>query len=94
MAQYLIEAAIERGAPLFNRGQTAACASVYEITAKALLALEEDLPEAAERSLTRALRRMSMSHDSSDQAWIMREGLDEAYAAIVKSSPRSLMEIR
>ncbi len=81
MARDLIRTAINRGAPLYNQGHAAACASIYEVTAKALLSMNE-LPTSAQRPLRRALRRMSNSHDHSDRAWIMREGLDEAYAAL------------
>ena len=81
-ARDLIETAINRGAPLYNRGQAAACASIYEVTAKALLHFDQELPEAAQRPLRRALRRMRHSHDNRERAWIMREGLDDAYAAL------------
>ncbi len=82
MARDLIRTAINRGAPLYNQGQADACASIYEVTAQALLAFDAELPPAAQRPLRRALQRMRHSHDASDRAWIMREGLDEAYAAL------------
>ena len=36
-ARRLIELAINRGAPLFNQGQSMACASIYEVAANSLL---------------------------------------------------------
>ncbi len=82
MARDLIRTAINRGAPLYNQGNAAACASIYEVTAKALLAFEAELPASAQRPLRRALQRMRHTHDHDRRAWIMREGLDEAYAAL------------
>lgn len=79
--------AINRGVPLYNRGHAAACASIYEVTARALLTFDAELPMSVQRSLRRALRRMEHTHDQQERAWIMREGLDEA-AAI--SPPRTM----
>ncbi|MFT5141531.1 MAG: transforming growth factor-beta-induced protein [Rhodothermales bacterium] len=87
-ARDLIRTAIDRGAPLFNMGQTAACAAVYEVTVKALLQLDADLPDSAERPLRRALNRVQTTHDATDRAWMLREGLDAAFAAL---SPRRMM---
>ena len=87
-ARDLIRTAINRGAPLYNRGQEAACAAIYEVTAKALLDLDAELPTSAQRPLRRALRQVRYNHDSDARAWILREALDEAYAAL---SPRRMM---
>ena len=81
-ARDLIRTAINRGAPLYNQGQAAACASIYEVTAQALLGFDAELPASAQRPLRRALKQMRHSHDPSERAWIMREGLDEAYIAL------------
>lgn len=79
----LIDRAINRGAPLYNRGQTHACASIYEVTAEALLALGQDaLPTAAQRSLRRGLQRASQMHSASDRAWTLRYALDDTYEAL------------
>ena len=81
-ASGLIEMAIAKGAPMFNHGNQAGCAALYEMTANALLALYADMPQDARMALSDALMKMDRSHDSSDQAWIMRRGLDRAYAAM------------
>jgi len=78
----LIEMAISRGAPLYNHGNPAACAGIYEMTAIALLNMDADLPSAARAALNEALAKMSVTHDASRQAWIMRHGLDSAYSAM------------
>lgn len=81
-ASALIEMAIGKGAPMYNHGNAAACAALYEMTANALIALDGELPQDARLALSNALVEMNDSHDSSDQAWIMRRGLDRAYAAM------------
>jgi len=78
----LIEMAINRGAPMYNHGNTAGCAAVYEMTANALLHLHTDLPQEARMALRGALANMSRTHDVDKQAWIMRHGLDQAYEAM------------
>lgn len=77
----LIELAINRGAPLYNRGQQAACASIYEVASEALLA-REDLPEDARDALRHALLKASSEHDAGRRAWILRDGLDGAMSAL------------
>ncbi|MEM6648326.1 MAG: fasciclin domain-containing protein [Bacteroidota bacterium] len=79
----LIDRAIERGVPLFNRGDADACAAVYEVTARALLALGgDDLPRQTMRVLERGLRQMGRTHSANDRAWALRDALDEAYASL------------
>ena len=76
----VIELAIERGVPLFNEGQAAACAAIYEVTARSLLALGGPaLDDASRRKLERALDRVGSTHDADRQAWILREALDGTY---------------
>ena len=80
----LITAAIDRGAPLYNKGQAEACAAIYEMTAKALLELDTELPNRAELALKRALRKIQYNHNQQERAWIMRDGLDEALASMTQ----------
>lgn len=77
----LIRNAIALGAPLYNDGNAEACTEIYRTTARALLNSNE-LPREARMALNTALDRAGDSHDSDRQAWIMREGLDMAYAAV------------
>ena len=81
-ASELIQMAINKGAPMYNHGNHAACAAIYEMAATSILALETDLPSEARMALSNALVEMKGSHDSADQAWIMRRGLDSAYTAM------------
>ncbi|MEM1096203.1 MAG: fasciclin domain-containing protein [Bacteroidota bacterium] len=79
----LIDRAIERGVPLFNRGDADACAAIYEVTARALLTLGgDDLPRQTMRALENGLRQMGRTHSANDRAWALRDALDEAYASL------------
>lgn len=80
-AQRVIELAIDRGAPLYNMGQEAACAAVYEVATVALLA-NVDLPTTARNALRNGFERASRTHSSDDKAWRLREGLDAAYLSL------------
>jgi transforming growth factor-beta-induced protein len=75
----LIERAIERGVPLFNNGQPAACAAIYEITTLALLAMDNSrVATDARKALQSALERAATQPDPAEQAWTLRRGLDSA----------------
>lgn len=77
----LIELAIQRGAPLFNRGQTAACAAIYEMAAHGLLQIPGDrLGEANQMLLTTALKEFARETDPASQAWILRRAFDRVAA--------------
>ena len=75
----LIELAIDRGVPLFNDGQFAACAAVYEVTCEALRARPE-ISEASRKDLGRALQDMRAEKSVRERAWILRRVLDRTLA--------------
>jgi uncharacterized surface protein with fasciclin (FAS1) repeats len=77
----VIALAIKRGVPLFNDGQPAACASVYELTAESLVTLGQ-LPPAAEKALRTALDESTRAADATERAWTLRRGLDRALTAL------------
>jgi uncharacterized surface protein with fasciclin (FAS1) repeats len=75
--------AIERGAPLFNEGQPAACSAIYEIACRAVLDLDADnLPAGAARALQGALVAAMQEVEPRLQAWSLRNGIDRAMAAL------------
>ncbi len=80
-ASDIIRLAIDKGVPLFNQGQKAACAAIYEVAANAVLALPS-VPREAKRPLVTALREINSTHSSSRQAWILRDALDSSLARI------------
>jgi len=78
----LISLAVERGAPLFNDGQPAACAAIYEITANALLQLPDDeIPSSARKTLAKALAE-ARDQSAEKRAWTLRHALDSTVAKL------------
>jgi uncharacterized surface protein with fasciclin (FAS1) repeats len=80
-ARAVIELAIRRGVPLFNAGQTAACAAIYEVASESLLSAHTDALGEEGRSILRdALRTMRTDDtDPRERAWTLRRGLDAVY---------------
>jgi len=76
-----IELAINKGVPLFNNGNPAACAAVYEVAITALLE-RDDLSRDVRESLTKAVREGRYTHNMSDRAWAFRRGLDNALRSL------------
>jgi len=84
-ARKLIELAIHRGVPLFNDGQTAACAAIYEIAAKSLLQGNADvLTDADRETLRKALGEIADSDSSRSNAWTLRRALDRVYRSLAR----------
>jgi uncharacterized surface protein with fasciclin (FAS1) repeats len=79
----LIETAIERGVPLFNRGDEAACAAIYEIAAMSLLR-SDAVSRAARGQIGTALRR-ARTQQPHAAAWTLRRVLDSAYIELGRS---------
>lgn len=77
----LIELAIDRGVPLFNDGETAACATLYEVTAEALRGMDAVGKEARDQ-LGRALQKARAEKSSRQQAWILRDVLDSTWKTL------------
>lgn len=88
MAGALIRNAIETGAPLYNAGQVAMCARIYEDTArKLLLDQRAELREPVAKSLTDALTvagalgSLPGPSEADQLAWAFRRAFDEQLAA-------------
>ncbi|WP_309022906.1 CIA30 family protein [Pelagicoccus sp. SDUM812002] len=82
----LISLAIERGVPLFNDGNPAACAAIYEVACTALIALPgTNDSEAA--NLRVALRETETTDNPVKKAWILRYALDASLARLVDQQP-------
>jgi uncharacterized surface protein with fasciclin (FAS1) repeats len=79
----VIELAIERGVPLFNAGSADACAAIYEVTAKSLLAGHRDALADADRArLKKALADIHKDHGSRARAWTLRYALDDVFRSL------------
>ena len=77
-AASLIELAITRGVPLFNDGDEAGCAAVYEIACESLRANPQTSKKSRE-TLAEALGEMREESSARRKAWILRAALDEVY---------------
>ncbi len=74
----IIELAIDRGVDLFNSGNEAACAAIYEVAIRSLL--ETEAVNADNRSrmrLEKGLESIKSVHSERDKAWILRYALDD-----------------
>jgi hypothetical protein len=89
----LLELAIERGVPLFNDGQQAACASVYEVAARAIADRPEGLPRGAVDSLRKALTTVGRSGDAVENAWTLRRAMDQAMRELIRVSSEESAEM-
>ncbi len=77
----LIELAIERGVPIFNNGDAAGCAALYEVTAEALRSMSS-VPESSRKMLAKALREARAEKSARQRAWILRAALDHTLASL------------
>ncbi|MEM1446195.1 MAG: fasciclin domain-containing protein [Planctomycetota bacterium] len=71
----IIELAIKRGVPMYNRGQHAACAAIYEVTLLALTS-HPDIHDAGKSLAMRTLKDGRNVHGMDARAWAFRRGLD------------------
>ena len=77
----LIELAISRGVPLFNKGETAACAALYEVTVEALRTMDS-VTEESRNALSQALKKGRTEKSSRLQAWILRGAMDSTWTSL------------
>ena len=77
----VMKLAIDKGVPLFNHGQKSACASIYEVAARAVVAME-GVSEDVRKPLRESLRRIETTHSASRRAWMLREGMDQSLATL------------
>lgn len=75
----LIELAIDRGVPLFNKGEVAACAALYEVTCEALRVMDT-VPETSRKELAASLKAARAEKSARQQAWILRDAIDGAWS--------------
>ena len=79
-----IEAAIERGVPIFNGGDPGKCAAIYK-DCLAELSKEESIDSKLRNTVAVLLKRGAKAQSDIDRAWLYRSGLDHLYRAISKS---------
>lgn len=73
----LMELAIDRGVPMFNHGDHAGCAAVYEVALNATLAMPEAaMSTAAKKAVLATLNEGGNTHSMRDRAWVYRKAMD------------------
>lgn len=79
----LINRAIHLGVPMYNRGDHAACAAIYEVTSMSLMSFAaEEMPAETRNQLSAAMKKAKETHDPDQRAWIYRRGLDTVNQAM------------
>jgi hypothetical protein len=74
---------IERGVPEYNAGRPGACASIYEVAARAVLAMAgTELTPQERAGLEKALARLPRTDGARDRAWLLRRALDQVLASL------------
>ncbi len=82
----VITRAIHLGVPMYNDGDHAACAAIYEVAAMSVMSFAaEDMPDGIRAQLRHAMQRAKKSHDADERAWILRRGLDAVNRAMATS---------
>ena len=83
----LLERAVGRGAPLFNDGNTAACAAVYATALEAAVLVEDFGIEAPARRRIRArLDEIAAMNDPREQAWAYRRIIDSLVSSLAQAA--------
>jgi hypothetical protein len=78
-AATLFELAIERGVPLFNDGDPASCAALYELAITAVVLLgDNSTTMQTGTTLVDALKAGKANADPKERAWIYRRAMDRA----------------
>ena len=73
----LIDRSIALGVPLFNRGDTDACAAVYETTAHALMIMPDKMVSHKMKArLKKDMEKLPSTGSPAERAWALRHTLD------------------
>jgi len=89
-ARDLLDLAIRRGVPLYNDGQASATSAIYEVAARGVLALGNEVPSGAREALERGLRDADRERDTDEKAWVMRRAIDDAFRSLEGRSRRTM----
>jgi uncharacterized surface protein with fasciclin (FAS1) repeats len=78
-----IEMAIEKGVPIFNKGDHAKCAEIYMDCVQNLVG-DSHLDEQARQRMTAIASRAGKVHCKTTKSWMLRGALDHAYASMIR----------
>ena len=72
--------AIERGVPVFNRGEPALCAAIYQTAIESTLLLAGGALSASERAVLMAALQAAAAQGPTEAAWTLRRAMDSVLA--------------
>ncbi|MCH5378322.1 MAG: fasciclin domain-containing protein [Planctomycetes bacterium] len=82
-AMSVLTEAINRGVPIYNRGHHRQCAEIYMAACQMIVdSGSNQLPEHVVTTLNRTMDRAKHIHHSSQRAWALRHGMDEALSSL------------
>ena len=82
-AMQMLEDAIQRGVPVFNRGDHHECAEIYKAVCRAIVNSKSDqIPQSVMTALKSGLERAEHQHDAGSRAWALRHGIDSAWSGL------------
>ena len=89
-AMQMLDEAIQRGVPVFNRGDHHECAEIYKAVCMAIVNSKSDqLPQSVMTALKSGLERAEHQHDAGSRAWALRRGMDSAMIGLREMSRMS-----
>lgn len=83
-ARKMIADVVSKGSHMYNTGHHSACASLYEEAARKMVSYGDEMPPIAHSSLSHALEQAARTECQTTRAWVLRGGLDQAYAAMIR----------
>jgi len=79
-ARQVIENTVAQGASLFNSGQHAACANLYQETLNSLMTTQID--PSLQQHMTTVVQNASRLNCDTQRAWALRRGIDQMYTQL------------
>lgn len=77
-----IEAAIERGVPIFNQGEHEKCADIYR-QCLTDLTKDEEVEASVRKALSQLIERVD-KREATERAWLLRAALDKVYESVTQ----------
>ncbi len=80
-AKKCLEKAVADGAPMFNAGDHAACATVYRKAMNGLMTT--NLSSSMKNHMRTVIQQADHTHCPTERAWVLRRGIDQMYTSLV-----------
>lgn len=83
-AKKVLETVVAKGSELYNAGHHESCAKLYRGTMEKLMSAE--LPKNVKRHMARTIATAKQHECPTEQAWVLRHGIDEMYGMLDETS--------